>query len=325
MSEPERTEPGIVTLGPGFTLHGESALRHCAVLIVDIAGTVSLRSQLGDAAAGRRIRVLLEQIIAAAQRHGGEFIKSYGDDVMAIFEREPAASAALVAVEAQRLAQESGLQLYAGFHAGEVEFRQTMGHPDALGLAVNVAARLHKLTEGAPGRIFFADALLAQLPPPLRARTSRYGVRDLKGIGAVRIWTLDWQDLSTTVNTVFSRTDEEAAARPALELCHGDHSLRVPAEQKSCLVGRGKDCALRVPDPEPRVSSSHLLFEFSAGRWFVQDISRNGTWLRDGGSGEVSTLPYCKQTLLPHGGSLCLGRPFEDDPEGLFTLSYNIA
>src|SRR5882724_8846879 len=118
--------------GRNVEVHANSEVRKCAALIVDIAGTVALRAQFGDDAAGRRIRTLLETIIATAHQHGGEFIKSYGDDVLAIFERNPIPSAATVAIKAQQLAQEAGLQLYAGFHFGEIEFRQTMGHPDAL-------------------------------------------------------------------------------------------------------------------------------------------------------------------------------------------------
>ncbi len=321
--EVERPKSTIM-LAPEFALHTPSQVRSCGVLIVDIAGTVGLRSQLGDAAAGRRIRSLLEAIIATARQHGGEFIKSYGDDVMAIFEQEPVASAAEVAIAAQRLSSEAGLQLYAGFHAGEVEFRQTMGHPDALGLTVNFAARLHKLTEGAPGRIFLAEDSVQALPVELRVLTSRYGVRDLKGIGQVSIWTLDWQDAATTTATVFSSKDEERSPAPSLRLRHGAEELQVRADERNCLVGRGRECGLRVPDPEPRVSSTHLLFEYSAGSWFVQDISRNGTWLRDGRSGEERRLPNCKQATLPRSGMLCLGRPFGDDPEERYTLRFSI-
>ena len=230
-----------------------------------------------------------------------------------------------MAIAAQRLAREAGLQLYAGFHAGEVEFRQTMGHPDALGLTVNFAARLHKLTEGAPGRIFLAEESMQALPPELRGLASRYGVRDLKGIGQVSVWTLDWQDAATTTATIFSSKEEDRNAAPALLLRHGAEELQVRVEEQKCLVGRGRECGLRVPDPEPRVSSTHLLFEYSDGNWFVQDISRNGTWLRDGRTGEERRLPNCKQATLPRSGMLCLGRPFSDDAEERYTLRFTIA
>ena len=79
------------------------------------------------------------------------------------------------------------------------------------------------------------------------------------------------------------------------------------------------------PPSEPRVSSMHVTFERSAERWFIQDISRNGTWMRDVTTGEESLLPNCKQVPLPREGVLCLGRPFTADPAGHFTVSFKLA
>jgi adenylate cyclase len=320
----EVTQPqSKVMLSPQFSLQAPSEIRNCAVLIVDIAGTVALRAQLGDGAAGRKIGHLLEAIVATARAQGGEFIKSYGDDILAVFEHNAIAAAAFVAVKAQQLAAQAGLQLYAGFHFGEVEFRQVMGHPDALGLTVNIAARLHKLTEGVPGRIFFAEESLAGLSPDLRTHAAQFGSRELRGLGPVSIWTLDWRGGETTTETAFMHKPALPGGKSALVLSHGAARERVAPAQKSCVVGRGKECAVRMPDPESRISSTHLLFECSDGRWFVQDVSRNGTWIR-ARSGEETALPYCKQTVLPIAGALCLGRPFAEDPDGRFTLSFEL-
>ncbi len=315
-----------VLLSPQFGMAPGVGNRQGTALIVDIAGTVSLRNKLGDAAAGRRIRHLLDGIIACARQHGGDFIKSYGDDVLAVFERDAVNSAARVAIAAQQQAAAAGLQLYAGFHPGEVEFRETQGHPDAQGQTVNFAARLHKLTEGAPGRIFLAEKAVNELCPELRLLSSRYGMRELKGIGAVSIWTLDWQEAATTTETVLVTQQEAGAGHAAaLLLRHGGSTVRVASEQASCFVGRGRDCVLRLDDPESRISSTHLLFEHAAGRWFVQDISRNGTWMRDGKNGEESLLPYCTKAMLPQAGVLCLGRGFSEDGEGRFAVSFEFS
>ncbi len=80
---------------------------------------------------------------------------------------------------------------------------------------------------------------------------------------------------------------------------------------------------LCVPDPEPRVSTAHLQIEHSATGWFAQDISRNGTWLRDRGTGEERQLPHISRVMLPRSGELCLGRPFADDPKRLYTVSFD--
>lgn len=307
-----------------MTLPLQSEVRRCTALIVDIAGTVGLRTRIGDEAGGKRIRELLDSIIACSRAHQGHFIKSYGDDVLAIFESDPVNSAAKVAIEAQRLAEAAGLQLYAGFHSGNVEFRETMGHPDALGLTVNIAARLHKLTEGAPGRIFITEAAVSALAKDLRARAAPFGIRDLKGIGSVSIWTLDWLEAAAVDGTVFTLKAATPVQASALVLRHGESKLSLEKEKMSCVIGRADTCDLQVIDPQLRVSSRHLQLERSAGRWFVNDISRNGTWLRDGKSGEENLLPHGVKTMLPRSGVLCLGCEFVDDANGSNSIQFEI-
>ncbi|MGQ0586576.1 MAG: FHA domain-containing protein [Gammaproteobacteria bacterium] len=297
----------------------EPATRDCAVLIVDVADSTSLRTRIGEAAAEQRIRQLLNNIIATSKSRRGEFIKSYGDDVLAVFEGQAVAAAADTAIAAQRLAASAGLELYAGLHQGPVEFRETMGHPDAVGLTVSVAARLHKLT-GAPGRIFMAEEWVAALTPALRERAKLYGPRELKGVGMVNVWTLDWRD-----STLETQVVPSAAVAPppvSLMLRHGDKSVRL-VEMRSYAIGRGPESTLCVPDPEPRVSTVHLKIEHSAMGWFVEDISRNGTGRRDGTPGAGRQRPHISRVMLPRAGDLCLGRPFADDRKRQFTVGFS--
>ena len=301
----------------------DGATRECAVLIVDVADATQLRARIGDAAAEQRIRQLLDRMIATARSRQGHFIKSYGDDVLVAFDG-PAISAAVdTAMACQRLAAEAGLDLYAGLHAGPVEFRETMGHPDAVGLTVSVAARLHKLT-GSPGRIFLAEQWVESLTPALRERAKLYGPRELKGVGMVNVWTVDWRD--TTMETRVVPVAAPAAPLPSasLVLRHGSRVLRL-VELRSYVIGRGVDAALCVPDPEPRVSTAHLQLEHSATGWFVQDISRNGTWLRDRATGDERQLPHISRIMLPRAGELCLGRSFADDARREFIVTFEPA
>ena len=299
----------------------DGSIRECTVLIVDVADATQLRARIGEAAAEQRIRQLLDRMIATANSRQGHFIKSYGDDVLAVFEG-PAISAAVdAAIACQRLAADAGLELYAGLHAGPVEFRETMGHPDAVGLTVSVAARLHKLT-GSPGRIFLAEQWVDALTPALRERAKLYGPRELKGVGMVDVWTVDWRD-----STMETRVVPVAAAAPppaSLVLRHGPRVLRL-VELRSYVIGRGAEAALCVPDPEPRVSTAHLQLEHSATGWFVQDISRNGTWLRDRATGDERQLPHISRIMLPRAGELCLGRPFASDARREFTVTFEPA
>jgi class 3 adenylate cyclase len=300
--------------------------RHCAVLIVDIAGTVALRTEFGDAAAGRRIRNLLDAIADIARKRGGTFIQSSGDDVLVVFEQGAVGAAARTAVDAQRLAQRVGLQLYAGLHAGPVELGHSMGQPVTLGQTVNIAARLHKLIEDVPGQIFLTETSVQALPRELRGLAMRYGERMLKGVGAHHICTLEWREATEgpVERTLFSTTAMQAWPQRKLLLRHGGRELLLEPDDKSSIVGRAADCALPVPDPLTRISSKHLLLQSAAGHWLAQDISRNGTWIMERGNPAEAQLPYCHKATLPAAGALCLGRPFADDPERRCVLEFEV-
>jgi class 3 adenylate cyclase len=298
------------------------AVRDCGVLITDIAGAVELRSQLGEAA-GLRIRRLLDAIVAAARRRGGTFIKSYGDDMLAVFEQEPLAAAAEVAVQAQLLAAAAGLRLYAGLHAGAVEFFDTEGRVDVMGQSINIAARLHKLIDDVPGNIFLAAESVALLPQPLRDRATRFGRRRLKGVGQVEVWTLNWRPEAELDTTMSFGERTGAWAAQSLNINHGVEVLGFPPDGVRRSIGRASGCSLCVPDAERRVSSTHLLLEFIEGRWFAADVSRNGTWLREQDS--VLRLPPGRQFLLPRAGALCLGRPFGHVEAAQFTLEFHLS
>lgn len=294
------------------------------MLLLDIAGSVRLHDRLGDAAAERQIRNLLDKIISASREHGGECVKSSGDDVMLVFEHDPVNSAVSTAIASHLLAERVGMELYAGLHAGPVEFRLTIGHPDAVGMTVSVAARLHKLTEGAPGRIFMTEEWISALTPELKHRAQLFGPRDLKGLGSVNIWTIDWQDASVSTATYMAPSQVITRSFTPLLLRHAGSEVQL-SDSKTFLIGRGKECALRIFDPESRISTTHLQLEHSAGCWFAQDISRNGTWMRDLKTGEIQLLPYCNKAMLPKRGDLCLGRSHADDAPGQFIIHFESA
>ncbi len=300
-------------------------VRHCGVLIVDIAGSTKLRSEIGELAAGRQIHHLLDSIIAAARARGASFIKAYGDDVLAVFEQDHAAATAEIAVKAQQLASAIGLRLYAGFHFGPVQFRMTDGHPDAVGQTINFVARLHKMAEDAPGQIFLLEECLSQLPEALRTRAMPFGSRSLKGLGRFSVWTLGWHSQATTTATVFAEERDTSVSSTLLRLRYRETTLICAANDRKKLIGRSNTCDLCVQDPELKVSSTHATIECIDDCWFLQDISRNGTWLKEGTDSKETLLPYCQKMTLPLQGCLSVGRPFADDPAGLFMMNFEIS
>lgn len=299
--------------------------RNCTVLIVDIAGSVALRTDQGDAEATRCVRALLERIIGVLRDNGGTFVKSDGDDVLATFEGvdQGIAAAADTAIETQRVAQAADLQLYAGLCAGPVEFGHTLGYPVALGQTVNLAARLHKLTENVPGRIFLPRDLAEKLPADLHALAARFGPRMLKGWGEMDIWTLEWRELNPTRTHVPTQTGWRTVRAADCKLEHAGKVQRLSEGAGAALLGRGADCTLRVVDPDARVSSRHLILECEHGRWTARDVSRNGAWLHDAATLEVQRLAPGVRSALPRAGVLCLGRPFAEDPQRRFQVVFD--
>lgn len=307
------------------------SLRHCTVLIVDIAGSVALCEKVGELEASGRIRRLLDELIGIVKAHGGTFLKSYGDDVISTFEgeRDGAALAAEAAIASQRCAEAADLQLYAGLCSGPVEFIETMGRSDAYGQALNLAARLHKLTEDAPGRIFLPAELVRSLPADLQREASPFGARMIKGYGPMEVWSLAWRDHSATVTFVPSKNLSAEAAAPArvgtLAVWHRGKSVDLQPGCEPFVIGRAPSCALHVPDPEPRISSRHLMVQIESGMWMAHDISRNGCWVRDERTGEEFALLPGAKARLPARGAVCLGRSFVEDPGGLYVVYFEAA
>jgi hypothetical protein len=285
---------------------------------------VKLRREIGDVAAGRQLLHLLDSASSPPARtrrqlHQGLWRRRARD----LRERRNSVSAGEVAVQAQQLAQEMGLQLYAGFHRGDVQFRQTDGHLDAIGQTINFVARLHKLTEDAPGQIFIVEETIAELPARLRDLVQPFGQRSLKGLGRYNIWTLNWRAADTCTSTVYASGPAPGTLGSSLTLQHGDLKLSWFGDDKKHRLGRGSGCELPIADAELRISTTHLVIDCIDGYWFVQDISRNGSWL-SGDDGHELQLPYCQKAMLPRSGRLSLGRPASLDPAQRYCVQFTI-
>lgn len=302
-----------------------SELRSAAVMFADIAAATELRNSVGDRQADAILDPLLRSLTDIVYRNGGEVLKSDGDDVLAIFDRAGTCvdDAANAAIECQLAARGAGRKLYVGLDAGVVEFREVLGRPDVAGMPVNLAARLHKLVPDLAGYIFLAVDTVQSLRPDLRDRARPYGVRPIKGVGAVDVHTLDWDEAVTMVPTRFALPSTPAAQAVALGLTHAGRVMRLKPSSPPLLVGRDRNNELRIDDDEQRVSSRHLKVLCRNGAWILQDTSRNGTWVRfNNNSNQIGLLG--DELKLVGNGRMCLGRPFADDVQGRFTVHFEL-
>jgi class 3 adenylate cyclase len=145
-----------------------------SVLFTDIVRSTERAAEMGD----RRWREVLDAHDAAArdavEGAGGELVKTTGDGILAIFDAPgPAIRAALALREALH---QHGLEIRAGVHTGEVEYRGA----DVGGIAVHTASRI--MDAAAPGEVLVSRTvhdLVAGSDTSLEDR----GSHSLRGVG----------------------------------------------------------------------------------------------------------------------------------------------
>lgn len=98
-----------------------------------------------------------------------------------------------------------------------------------------------------------------RLSDAVRPRANLFATRDLKGVGPSSIWTLEWQEQPTVPATLLMAAPAHRRPAVALRLRHGERRAIVTVDAGSAMLGRGRDCPLRLDDPELRISAMHVL------------------------------------------------------------------
>lgn len=151
------------------------------VLFTDIVDSTERAAAVGD----RRWRTTLDEFDVNVQRllarHDGVHVKNTGDGMLARFARP--AEGVRCAVAMVEAARNSGLDIRAGLHAGEVELRGD----DIGGLAVHIASRVSDLA--GPGEVLTTSTVRDLVVGSGIAFGDR-GLHTLKGV------PLEWQLLA---------------------------------------------------------------------------------------------------------------------------------
>jgi class 3 adenylate cyclase len=115
------------------------------VLFTDIVGSTERARAVGD----QRWRELLDRHDQAArrlvERHGGRLVKSTGDGILAVFDGPGRGIRCALALREEL--RDSGIEIRAGLHTGEVDLRGD----DVGGIAVHLAARI--MAAAGPGEV----------------------------------------------------------------------------------------------------------------------------------------------------------------------------
>jgi class 3 adenylate cyclase len=147
--------------------------RLVTVMFTDIVGSTETVASSGDAVWRRRLEVHDRCCRRVLLHYEGEFVKSTGDGILALFNSP--SDAVNCATELQRELADNGISIRIGLHTGEVEVRDQ----DVGGIAVHIAARIQAQAE--PDTILVSEVI----PPLVKGAGTRFidrGVHTLKGI-----------------------------------------------------------------------------------------------------------------------------------------------
>jgi class 3 adenylate cyclase len=144
------------------------------VLFTDIVGSTERARAVGD----QRWRELLDRHDQAArrlvERHGGRLIKTTGDGILAVFDGPGRAIRCALALREEL--RDSGIEVRAGLHTGEVDLRGE----DVGGIAVHLAARI--MAAAGPGEVLVSRTV-QDLVAGSGITLENRGTHTLKGLG----------------------------------------------------------------------------------------------------------------------------------------------
>jgi adenylate cyclase len=287
------------------------------VVFADLTGSTGVFESLGNAKATQAITRLTQWIGKICTEHGGMVVKSLGDGVLMVFRVN--ADAVESVQQMQRIHSERikswpeklKMRLQIGMARGEVIEQDQ----DYFGDAVNVAARLSDLS--GPDQVLGTDSVIDSLPLDTLVRYRSLGAMDIRGRQeACTIYRIEWQNevLSDffTVPASLGNSPFAAKAVPQLGSIHFswlDMEASFTSEQLPMHLGRDEESQCVVNDP--RVSRLHARIIWRAGKFYIEDVSSYGTWVRFAGSDAIVALRRQECVMLVE-GEIALGAPFED-------------
>jgi pSer/pThr/pTyr-binding forkhead associated (FHA) protein len=111
----------------------------------------------------------------------------------------------------------------------------------------------------------------------------------------------------------------ERVPNAELEIRLGEHVLSLKGDAKAPLtIGRGAECSLVVPSSS--ASRAHADVLSRGGRFYLDDHSTNGTYVKPEGANEI--FVHRDQALLQGAGLIRLGEPIS--VKGPLDIEYRI-
>jgi adenylate cyclase len=275
-----------------------------SILFADIAGSSRIYELMGDDHARRLILELLSDLSDVARKFTGEFLRTYGDELMCAFRSaddavEAAASMHQVteARPATKWKPIESVGLYIRIDTGTVI---QVGNK-LFGDAVNSAAKMKALAK--PYQTLLSETTRNYLSEGHRQLTRFVGKLPIKGkAGTHDIFEYIHEEEEATL--VMEHPEETPLNLAVLEVQCGQTTLTVDENHPTLTIGRlpANDLVLRYAG----ISRMHAKIEHRKGKFMLVDASSNGTYVHIEGQ-EVTYLKHDELQLYGE-GIICPGR-----------------
>ena len=297
------------------------------VVFADLTGSTGVFESLGNAKATQAITRLTQWIGEVCKSHRGHVVKYLGDGVLILFKESKNAVEAATELQQvhhnriQKWPEPLKMRIQIGMARGEVVEHDA----DCYGDAVNVASRLSDLS--GPDQILASDTVIQQLPDNSLVRSRCMGEIPIRGrTESCLVHRIEWQsevlsEVFTMPASLMPSLRRPSEVKPAfIVLSWLDINISFSSTQLPVFLGRDTSAQFVVQDP--RVSRKHAQITWRDGKFYLEDISSYGTWVRFTDSSVTMALRR-QECVLSHDGEIALGASFEDFtvPTVLFNLS----
>ena len=272
------------------------------ILFADVVDSTGITEALGNVESRNIIAEILEELTRITNEMNGIVIKTIGDEIMSSFEAPIDAISAAVDMQRSVSARPpiNGVhsRVRIGLNGGQV----LLEGGDVFGDVVNVAARVAGMA--AAEQVLTTQETLDQANDPAVPYRS-LGVHGVRGRDEqLRLCEILWRGETAQMTVVAPKL--ERGPMPELDIQLGDTVLSLKAASNDAMsLGRGQECTLVVPSSS--ASRAHADILTRGGRFYLDDHSTNGTYIKPEGANEI--FVHRDQALLQGSGLIRLGEP----------------
>ena len=286
------------------------------VVFVDLTGSTGVYESIGNAKATQAITRLTLWLGQVCIERRGRVVKNLGDGVLMVFDDNAHAVEAVQQMQRTHTERirtwpdQLKMRLQIGLCRGEVIEQDG----DFFGDAVNVASRLSDLS--GPDQILGTDTVIEDLPEHSPVRFRSLGAMDIRGRHQpCLVYRVEWQsEVLSDFFTIPAGLPEGRPVRqssPASAIVLSWLDLRASYSSEKLPIHLGRDARAQFVVNDPRVSRLHARIIWRGGRFYLEDVSSYGTWVRFSGSDAIVALRRQECVLLGD-GEVALGAAFDD-------------